>query len=36
VGSAFRRGRFVTAYPDCAHDFPPEVRQDAYRFLDQV
>jgi dienelactone hydrolase len=23
------------AYPDCEHDFPPEVRETAYRFLDQ-
>ena len=22
------------AYPDCEHDFPPEVREAAYRFLD--
>jgi hypothetical protein len=22
-------------YPDCAHDFPPEVREVAYRFLDE-
>jgi dienelactone hydrolase len=23
------------AYPDCDHDFPPDVREAAYRFLDQ-
>lgn len=23
------------AYPDCGHDFPPDVREAAYRFLDQ-
>ena len=23
------------AYPDCEHDFPPDVREAAYRFLDQ-
>jgi dienelactone hydrolase len=23
------------AYPDCEHDFPPDVRDAAYRFLDQ-
>ena len=23
------------AHPDCEHDFPPEVREAAYRFLDQ-
>lgn len=33
VGGLFRRGRLVTAYPDCGHDFPEEVRQEAYRFL---
>ena len=22
-------------YPDCAHDFPPEVRKVAYEFLDR-
>ncbi len=23
------------AYPDCEHDFPPDVREAAYRFLDE-
>jgi pimeloyl-ACP methyl ester carboxylesterase len=23
-------------YPDCEHDFPPEMRQEAYRFIDRV
>jgi len=23
-------------YPDCGHDFPPEVRLEAYRFIDRV
>ena len=23
-------------YPDCAHDFPPEVRREAYEFMDKV
>lgn len=23
-------------YPDCGHDFPPEVRQEAYRFVDEM
>lgn len=23
-------------YPECGHDFPPEVREEAYRFLDQA
>jgi hypothetical protein len=22
-------------YPDCGHDFPPDVRQVAYDFLDK-
>lgn len=25
---------FQVKYPDCAHDFPPEVRHEAYRFID--
>lgn len=25
---------FQVRYPDCAHEFPPEVRQEAYRFID--
>jgi dienelactone hydrolase len=25
----------VVEHPDCEHDFPPEVREAAYRFLDQ-
>jgi len=28
--------RLVVRYPDCAHDFPPEVREEAYRFIDRV
>jgi dienelactone hydrolase len=23
-------------YPDCGHDFPPEVRREAYRFIDRI
>jgi len=26
----------VAVHPDCGHDFPPEVREEAYRLLDQV
>lgn len=26
----------VAAHPDCEHDFPPEVREQAYRFVDSV
>ncbi len=28
--------RLVVCYPDCEHDFPPEVRRKAYRFIDRV
>ncbi len=28
--------RLVVRYPDCGHDFPPEVRREAYRWVDQV
>ncbi len=27
------RDKLVTAYPDAGHDFPPEVREQAYRFV---
>lgn len=27
-------GNVVMAYPDAEHDFPPEVREEAYRFID--
>ncbi len=23
-------------YPDCKHDFPPDVRREAYRFIDRA
>jgi len=25
--------RFVVRYPDCEHDFPDDVRHEAYRFI---
>lgn len=28
--------RFVIRQPDCNHDFPPDVREDSYLFLDRV
>ncbi len=28
--------RLEVAYPDCGHDFPPEIREQAYRFLDRA
>ena len=30
----FRTRDLVVVHPDCAHDFPPEIREQAYRFLD--
>jgi hypothetical protein len=27
------RGRLEAVYPDAAHEFPPAVREQAYRFL---
>jgi dienelactone hydrolase len=35
VKARFPPGNLVVAHPDCAHDFPPEVREEAYRFLDK-
>jgi hypothetical protein len=29
------RDRLQANYPDCSHDFPPEVRKVAYEFLDK-
>ena len=26
--------RIQVRYPDCGHDFPPEVREEAYRFIE--
>lgn len=28
--------RLTATYPDCGHDFPPEVRQAAYTFVDRT
>jgi dienelactone hydrolase len=28
--------RLQVRYPDCEHDFPPETREEAYRFIDRV
>ena len=28
-------GRLVVEHPGCGHDFPPDVRERAYRFLDK-
>ena len=29
------RERLVAVHPDCGHDFPPDTREQAYRFLDR-
>ena len=26
--------RLQVRYPDCGHDFPPEIREEAYRFIE--
>jgi dienelactone hydrolase len=28
--------KLVAVHPDCGHDFPPEIREQAYRFLEQA
>jgi dienelactone hydrolase len=36
VYEIFDAARNLTAvHPDCGHDFPPEIREQAYRFLDE-
>jgi len=35
VKSRFPSGRLVVEHPDCEHDFPSDVRQRAYGFLDR-
>ena len=34
VKDRFPEGKLVVKHPHCQHDFPPEVREQAYRFLD--
>ncbi len=29
-------GQLQICYPDCGHDFPPDVRREAYEFIDRV
>ncbi len=29
-------GRLRVEHPDCGHDFPPEMREKAYRLFDEV
>lgn len=28
--------KLIGIHPDCGHDFPPEVRKDAYQFIDRI
>jgi dienelactone hydrolase len=35
VKNKFRRDRLVVEHPDCEHDFPLDVRERAYKFLDR-
>ena len=35
VKSKFPDHRLVVEHPDCGHDFPPDVRERAYKFLDR-
>jgi dienelactone hydrolase len=35
VERRFKRGRLEVAYPDRTHEFPAEVREQAYRFVDR-
>jgi dienelactone hydrolase len=35
VKKRFRPQDLVVVHPDCAHDFPPDVRAESYLFLDQ-
>lgn len=30
------RDSLVIRYPDCEHDFPPEIRREAYTFIDRI
>lgn len=30
------RHRLVVKHPDCTHDFPPQIRQEAYAFVDHI
>lgn len=36
VEKHFPRGRLASEFPGCGHDFPPEVREKAWRFLEKV
>ncbi len=34
VKGRFPQGKLVVMHPECGHDFPPEIREKAYQFLD--
>ena len=34
VAARFPKGALVVEHPDCGHDFPPDVRERAYAFLE--
>lgn len=36
VAGRFPRGRLEAEFPDCGHDFPPEARETAWRFLERA
>jgi hypothetical protein len=37
VYELFNASKNITAvHPDCGHDFPPEIREQAYRFLEEA
>ncbi len=36
VRPLFPEGRLAAEFPDCGHDFPAEVREAAWQFLDRV
>lgn len=36
VGGRFGKGRLVVEHPQAEHDFPPEMREKAYRFLESA
>ncbi len=35
AGRVYESGRLVAVHPDCGHEFPPEIRSQAYDFLDR-
>jgi dienelactone hydrolase len=35
IAGLFPARQLAVVHPDCAHDFPPEIRQQAFQFLEQ-